>query len=471
MSSDGRLGPPASASPPVSVRRGVAVVAEDVSKVYRLYDAPQDRLKEMFASRFGRRYSRDFWALRDVSFELPTGARLGLIGRNGSGKSTLLQILAGTLAPTAGRVQVNGRVAALLELGSGFNPDYTGRENIFVNASLLGLTRQQTEQRFDRIAAFADIGNFLDQPVKTYSSGMFMRLAFAVTTGVDADVLLVDEALAVGDVFFTQKCYRHLQRLVDTGVSVMLVSHDSTAITQFCESVIVLDSGRAVYAGDTVPGVRAYHALQRGDAGAPGIGATGPAAEEVPASVADWPADADFTVVRAERQEVSGARGLRVALCDMAGRACPVFEMGADALVFAEFELDQDVEVLSSGTEIVNERSIIVHGKNAIQTETATRGRIPRGTRVRMRHRIRLSVAPGTYTFNVGLATLPSTIHERVADLRYEELAAKIVPLVVLADAGTFTVVPRRSGQPLPWHGLCDLDGEITLVRETSRDA
>src|SRR5262249_21349025 len=171
-------------------------------------------------------------ALEDVSFDLRPGERLGLIGPNGSGKSTLLQILAGTLAPSLGEVRINGRVAALLELGSGFNPEYTGRENIYLNASLHGLSREETDRRFDAIAAFADIGGFLDQPVKTYSSGMFMRVAFAVTTSVDADVLLIDEALAVGDIFFTQKCFRHLHSLIDQGVAIILVSHDMNAVSQ-----------------------------------------------------------------------------------------------------------------------------------------------------------------------------------------------------------------------------------------------
>jgi lipopolysaccharide transport system ATP-binding protein len=201
------------------------VRVQGLGKMHRIYQRPQDRLKQMLLSRLGRSWGHEFWALRDVSFEVARGERFGIIGRNGSGKSTLLQIVAGIMAPSAGEVLVGGRVAALLELGSGFNPEFTGRENAIMNGSILGVPAAEMEARLDRIADFADIGEFFDQPVKLYSSGLFLRLAFAVATSVDADLVLIDEALAVGDVFFQQKCYRRLEALRDDGVSVLLVSH------------------------------------------------------------------------------------------------------------------------------------------------------------------------------------------------------------------------------------------------------
>ena len=187
---------------------------------------------------------RDFNALRGISFRVPQGESFGIIGRNGSGKSTLLQIIAGTLQPTTGSVQVNGRVAALLELGSGFNPDFTGRENIFLNAAVHGLARSEVEERFDSIAAFADIGDFLDQPVKTYSSGMALRLAFSVIAHIDASVLIIDEALAVGDIYFMQKCMRFLREFRERGV-LLFVSHDISAVKSLCDKALWLDSGNA----------------------------------------------------------------------------------------------------------------------------------------------------------------------------------------------------------------------------------
>ena len=219
-----------------------AIVIQNLSKCYQIYAHPRDRLKQALFHGH-RNFYREFWALRDINLELPRGQTLGVIGRNGSGKSTLLQIICGTLAPTAGSVTTAGRIAGLLELGAGFHPDFTGRENIFLNARILGLSRDQTEARFDQIAAFADIGQFIDQPVKTYSSGMIVRLAFAVIAHVDADVLVIDEALAVGDAFFTQKCMRFLRQFREAG-TIIFASHDAAAVLSLCDRALWLDAGR-----------------------------------------------------------------------------------------------------------------------------------------------------------------------------------------------------------------------------------
>lgn len=219
-----------------------AIAIRQLSKAYEIYERPIDRLRQTLW-RGRRQFYREFWALRDVSFNVKRGETVGLIGRNGAGKSTLLQILAGTLALTSGEVEVNGRVAALLELGSGFRPDFTGRENVFMNAQLLGLTRQEIEQRFDSVAAFADIGDFLDQPVRTYSSGMLMRLAFAVSVSVEPEILIIDEALAVGDMAFQAKCYERLRELTESGATLLLASHDLGTIKAHCRHAAYLRHG------------------------------------------------------------------------------------------------------------------------------------------------------------------------------------------------------------------------------------
>jgi len=452
MSSDGEL----------------ALRAEHVSKVYRLYADPRDRLKEMMLGRFGRRFSREFWALHDVSLTLGRGERLGLIGLNGSGKSTLLQIAAGTLAPSEGRIEVRGRVAALLELGSGFNPDYTGRENIYFNAAIHGLSREDTDRRFDDIAAFADIGQFLDQPVKTYSSGMFMRVAFAVTTSVDADVLLIDEALAVGDVFFTQKCFRHLRGLIDRGVAIVLVSHDMNAVSQFCNSVLLLHRGRTAFHGDPTAGIRTYFALER--SGAP---ASDPAAADRPAEAAgdawpDWPAPEAMLPLDRIRAIGDGARCTAIAVCDEQGTPTQLFEMGDNAVFYFEFLLNRAIEIPSGGVELVNERHIVVHGKNSIQQGVLTPASAPRGARVRFRQRIRLDVAEGQYTFALGLASISEADAAARCDLSHGALESRISVLLVVADAGTFSVGQRKRGLALPFHGLCDLDGDVRVAVENA---
>ena len=198
-----------------------------VSKHYQLFDKPQDRLKHSLFWRFGRYYGREFWALRDVSFDVCRGETVGIVGRNGAGKSTLLQIVAGIMQPTLGEVDVNGQIAALLELGNGFNPQFTGRENVYINGIILGLSREEIEDRFDDITAFADIGEFIDQPVKTYSNGMKMRLGFAVQVFVPKHVFIIDEVLAVGDAAFQRKCVASLERYKGGGGTVLLVSHSN----------------------------------------------------------------------------------------------------------------------------------------------------------------------------------------------------------------------------------------------------
>jgi len=234
----------------------VAIRVNNLSKCYLIYDRPQDRLKQSIIPRFQRiigkqptNYYREFWALKDVSFEVKKGETVGIIGRNGAGKSTLLQLICGTLNPTYGSVEVNGRVAALLELGSGFNPEFTGRENVYMNASLLGLSREEIDERFEEIVEFADIGDFIDQPIKMYSSGMVLRLAFAVIAHVDADILIVDEALAVGDAFFVQKCMRFLRDFIKKG-TLLFVSHDTPAVVNLCTRAILLSHGKIEMEGD-----------------------------------------------------------------------------------------------------------------------------------------------------------------------------------------------------------------------------
>ena len=210
----------------------IAIKAEHLTKIYKIYEQDIDRLKETFHP-FHKRYSRDFYALNDVSFEIHRGENVGLVGKNGAGKSTLLKIITGVLTPSAGNLQVNGRIASLLELGAGFNPDMTGVENIYMNGLLIGHSREVMNSKIADIIAFADIGDFINQPVKTYSSGMFARLAFAVNAFVEPDILIVDEALSVGDAFFQSKCMDKMRSMIEGGVTVLFVSHDTFAVKLF----------------------------------------------------------------------------------------------------------------------------------------------------------------------------------------------------------------------------------------------
>ena len=223
---------------------------DKVSKIYHLYEQPHHRLLQMF---YGPRriFFREFWALRDVSFKVMPGECVGIIGRNGAGKSTLLQIIAGTLNPTHGECQTHGRIAALLELGSGFNMEFTGRENVHLNAAVLGMSAEQLEEKLDAILAFADIGDFIDQPVKTYSSGMKMRLAFAVQAHIEPDILIVDEALSVGDGAFQTKCMQYMRQLLERNTTILFVSHSMNVVRMFCDRTIWMENGKIIQDGET----------------------------------------------------------------------------------------------------------------------------------------------------------------------------------------------------------------------------
>lgn len=247
----------------------IAIKVENLSKCYEVYDTPRDRLKQFIFPRMQsvvrvverQNYYREFWALRNVNFEVKKGETVGIIGCNGSGKSTLLQMICGTLNPTSGSLNTKGRIAALLELGSGFNPEFTGRENVYLNGAVLGLSNKEIDERFDDIADFADIGEFIERPVKTYSSGMTVRLAFAVQAMVDPDILVVDEALAVGDEKFQRKCFARLEELKSKGSSILFVSHSSASIVELCDRTLLLDHGNQLMFGDSPSVVRIYQKI------------------------------------------------------------------------------------------------------------------------------------------------------------------------------------------------------------------
>ena len=253
------------------VKSGPVLIVDHVSKRYEIYERPQDRLKQSLVPRLqallparvrrSHPFFKEFWALRDVSLTVERGDAVGILGRNGAGKSTLLQIIAGTLMPTSGTVLVEGKIAALLELGSGFSPDFTGRENVRLSGALLGLTPAEIDLCFDDIAAFADIGDFLEQPVKTYSSGMLMRLAFAVQTAVEPELMIVDEALSVGDARFQKKCFARLEQLRQDGTTILFVTHDTGTIVQFCTRALILEAGTVFTQGAPSLVARRYHEL------------------------------------------------------------------------------------------------------------------------------------------------------------------------------------------------------------------
>ncbi|MDE6968226.1 MAG: ABC transporter ATP-binding protein [Eubacterium sp.] len=484
-----------------------AVLASHVTKAYQLFDTPGKRLVwHLFRWQTGS----TFTALDDVSFEVKKGEAFGIIGRNGSGKSTMLQILAGILKTTAGEVQVNGRVAALLELGSGFDPESTGYENIYMNAAILGVSKEKTEQKIGRILEFADIGDFAKQPVKLYSSGMYVRLAFAVAIHVDADILLIDEALAVGDVFFRQKCYRRLEELKQEGKTIILVSHGMNEVEQFCDRALLLDHSRAVMLGDSKEAVKRYYLLeqqteevtvtvnknrmrpagqtQKGQAAVCGNGMDLVSQTEEDLATVRKNAmhlvnqirETDQTVFengwslkepvffdRSKAKEISNGKAgvIKIGAFDEDGYAKNCFEQGETCYLYYEIGIRADIDLPLTGIVLTNQKGIIVHGKDHLQIDSKLPDGVKAGTCLRCLQIVKLDLQVGEYTIEAGCATIPRALYATRMYQRQEEVNAGMERLASLIDAGRIAVMEKQTGTPMKnmFHGICDLAGDIFI--------
>jgi ABC-type polysaccharide/polyol phosphate transport system ATPase subunit len=340
-----------------------AVEFQGVSKSYAIYDAPGDRLKELLSLNRLKRH-QDFWALHDVSFEVKRGETFCIVGENGSGKSTLLQMVAGILHPTSGTVGIHGRVSALLELGAGFNPEFSGRDNVYLNGSILGLTTRQIDERYKDIAAFAEIGDFIDQPVKTYSSGMVVRLAFAVAINVDPEILLVDEALAVGDIYFRQRCMRKVHELRQRGITILFVSHAVSDVKAIGDRVLWLDHGRMIDVGEPDRVVSKYlAAMTEKDSTYLRLkSATEPQARR--SGVMRAPEIVEIIPNIDHRFGDGRAQILGIAVLDEQGRNLPILEPSARILVRISVRATSDVALPIVGFMLRNQLGMDFSGTN-----------------------------------------------------------------------------------------------------------
>ncbi len=375
-----------------------ALRVEGVSKQYRIYDYPSDRLKEMVTRGRWKRH-REFWALRDISFEIEAGTTTGIIGPNGSGKSTLLQIITGTLEPTHGNVWHEGRIAALLELGAGFNPEFTGIENIFMNAALIGFSRRETEALIPEIERFAEIGDFIRQPVKTYSSGMYVRLAFSIAISASPRILIIDEALAVGDAVFQHRCTRRIREMQESGVTIFFVSHDPGAVRALCSRAILLNAGRMESDGKPADVLNHYNKLimAREDAFDRASVSTAEAAEDE----CDFGADADAAPLRYTFRHGDGsAEVLRVELLDASGRRIELVESGEPVRVRLRVRFLADVEEPVCGFLLRNRHGIHLYGTNT-ELQRVSFGLVSRGEIVEVTFAFNCWLAPDSYSIAV----------------------------------------------------------------------
>ena len=400
--------------------REPAIAAVGVGKCYQIYEKPRDRLKQALLGRF-KRFYRPFWALHDVSFEVQPGEAVGIVGRNGSGKSTLLQMIAGTLTPTEGEIRVRGRVAALLELGSGFNPEFTGRENVFLQGAILGISRREMERRFDEIAAFADIGDFIDQPIKHYSSGMHARLAFSVAVSVDPEILIVDEVLAVGDMGFQQKCIARMRQLLDRGVTLLFVSHVPDSIKSLCQKGLFLAGGRQQFFGSAEEAVDRYHNSIRD--------AVNEEAQRQEAGVIA-PIPFENALAGSIRYGTGQAQIHAVRLLDSRGRITETFNFGEEIVL----------EVIVRAMRPTSNLDVHFHVRDSVGvdlfgTGTADEGvrfpELPAGSLTATRFRFRNNLRVGSYGVSVTLTKLPDRLG--VGGITLDHVSG-VAPFGVVAD-------------------------------------
>ncbi len=389
-----------------------SIAARNLSKMYKIYARPADRLKEMLL-RGRKTYHRPFWALRNLAFEVERGTTLGVIGANGSGKSTLLQLLAGTLQPSAGSVEVEGRIAALLELGSGFNPEHTGRENTYLAAAIQGIPRQEMQRRMEQIERFAEIGEFIDQPMKTYSTGMFVRLAFAVAIHVDPDILLVDEVLAVGDAIFANRCVRRIQKLQEQGVTIVFVSHDVGAVKMLCNRALLLNQGQLVVDGDPNTVVNRYqeivmareHSYEQ-NAAVPG-----------PAPVPEDLAEEELPPLSYSHRHGDGAAEiLKIQILDAQRRPITLLQSGQGVIVrvLARFYQPHPDPVV--GILIRNRLGVDVYGTNT-ELEKIKFGPCHPGEAVEVTYGLDCWLTPGEYTLTTATHTVDGASHDWLDDV------------------------------------------------------
>lgn len=450
-----------------------AIVVENLHKLFPVYGRPHHRLFELFDPRADAslRWRDEFHALKGIDLKVGRGQTVGVVGRNGSGKSTLLQIICGTLAPTSGKVAVNGRIAALLELGAGFNPEFSGRENVYLNATILGLERAEIDCRLDAILAFADIGAFIDQPVKTYSSGMYVRLAFAVAINVDPEILIVDEALSVGDEAFQRKCFGRIEQIRDNGATVLFVSHSAGTVVDLCDHAVLLDCGELLAQGMPKRIVTQYQKL---------IYASPERQQAIRDAIRSGNIEGSL-IVEPARVSAGGGANMDSTSIATSDAQCAWFDPGLQAADAVAYE-NRGAEIVDPHLRSLNgERvNVLVHGEeyeyvygvkvertlarmrcgmmirtitgievtgHATDSEAGHMALIPAGAMVNVRFRFRCLLTAGTYFLNAGcLARIDE--HEQYVDRRIDVSMFRVQPY---ADARATALVDLVEEDAISW--------------------
>lgn len=436
----------------------IAIKIENITKTYKLYEKPIDRLKESL-SPIRKKYYREFKALTDVSFELKKGDCLGIIGKNGAGKSTILKIITGVLSPSDGNIIVNGRIGALLELGAGFNGELTGMENIRMQGIILGFKKEYMESIIPEILEFADIGDFINQPVKSYSSGMLVRLAFAINSCIKPEILIVDEALSVGDFFFVQKCYRKIEEIIKQGTSVIFVTHNLNDLLRFCNKAVLLENGKNVFSGEPLEAMQKYLApSENGINEAKKIINLSKEIEEYANGDDQWITKECLVEVSSKNIESLGkVRCLRFAVSTEDNKPVKVIKQGEKIIFSAEFEVLKDIDVPYFGITLFDRYGNIVHGKLTLFEHSRNLTVCRAGDIIRSKLIIKLDLAEGEYSYEMGLGTLQEEYCKKLDYLSQQDITDLVERTYVAGNLSTFVICKNDNDKKMNFHGICNL--------------
>lgn len=457
----------------------IVIKVNNLSKVFKTYLKPRHRLQELIKPVFGKvhsffnkEYAREFWALRDVSFEIKKGESVGIIGKNGAGKSTLLSLITGITYPTNGTVEVNGRVSALLELGSGFNPEFTGIENIYMNGSILGLTKEDVENKIDDILAFADIGDFVNQPVKQYSSGMMMRLAFAVQACIEPEILIVDEALGVGDIFFQLKCHAKMEKLQAKGTTILFVTHSMGSIEKYCSRAILLNHGKILFQGETSEAIGIYYNLENLELNKDQSLNTSISVEKNFAQTnvslpSTWPSSSKFPNTKNMEIRIGNeknAKLIKFGTFDKNLESKQNFHFQDVMYIYGQFKISNDIEVPVIGISILDHKNILIYGKNTIMHKIYNLEPAKSGGLISFEIKIPLNIPQGEFAVTCGLSTLEKKIQDNIQSLAFNDYANSMKTIVGY-NVSTISVFDSNIGFP-NFFGYCNLESEMSVKME-----
>ena len=440
----------------------VVLQVENLGKCFKIYRNPWDRAREWISP--GQQYHQPFWSLRNVSFEVRRGEFLGIMGENGAGKSTLLKIITGVLKPTEGSYRLDGKVLSLLELGTDFNFELSGRANAIYSAELLGFPPGFVQSRLPEIEAFSELGEFFDRPMKLYSSGMKARLAFSLFAFLDCDVLILDEVLAVGDIFFQQKCYARLEELIKRQVTIIFVTHALDAVQQYCNEAILLHQGQKLFQGEPRAAIIQFHRLRTGtlnqSSNIPTPVKPIPVALEEPKDFF-WATDENFVAV--DSPNAKQAQLVRYAICNQKGQFTTIFQQGEQAYLCCEFLLKATIEVPLISVMITNKFNVIVHCKGSHQQGAIVPHLVSQGDSIRFCRSINLNIAPGEYVLGFALVTMQSDIYAQLNELPQIEMYKQMKICDVYEKVGIFYVKPHYSTNEHSHFGICNLPGECQV--------